>query len=250
MPKIEHTPPPYLQIAGSIRDRILAGELKDGDKIPSVRAIMRDWGVAQATASKVHQALQSEGLVRGVPGIGTVVNSKDTHPYAGDRALTVVRTGKIYPEGHYARILSVELVPSPDDVADALGVEHGAPVIRRARTTYDSSDVPVATSVSWFDGSLLTRAPRLMEPERIPSGTFAYIAEQTGRTIARAHSQLAASAADKVAAAQLGVEERSPVLVSRDRLVDDDGVVIEYGQSTSLPNHWVFVESSASEVAK
>lgn len=249
MPNIERTPP-YLQIAATIRDKIIAGELDDGARIPSAREIVQDWGVALATANKVHQTLRSEGLVRGVPGVGTVVNRKDAHPYAGDRALSVVRTGKIYPEGHYARILSVELVLAPAEVAEALGIEESAPAIRRARTTYDGNDAPVATSVSWFDGALSARAPLLLEAERIRSGTFAYIAEQTGRTIARAISQLAASRADEVAATQLGVEEGSPVLISRDRLVDEDGVVIEYGESTSMPDHWVYVESSALEVTK
>jgi AcrR family transcriptional regulator len=66
---------PYLRIVGELRRRIAAGELAVGDKIPSTRQIMRDWGVAMATASKVIGALRDEGLVRPVPGIGTVVVS-------------------------------------------------------------------------------------------------------------------------------------------------------------------------------
>lgn len=244
MPSIERTDPPYLQIAGYIRNQILSGELKDGDPIPSARKIASEWNVAMATAAKVLTTLRSEGHVKAVTGVGTVVNSKDSHPYAGDRSMSVVRTGRIYPEGHYARILTAELVTAPDRVADALGVEASAPVIRRVRTTYNDQDVPVATSVSWFSGELASRAPLLLETERIPKGTFAYVAEQTGRTLEREHSQLAATGADAAAAEQLGVAEGSPVLVSRDKFVDAGGDVIEYGESTSLPDQWVFVESS------
>ena len=61
------------QIAGQIRDKIKSGELAAGDRVPSTREIMRRWGVAMATASKVLSILKEEGLVRTRPGAGTVV---------------------------------------------------------------------------------------------------------------------------------------------------------------------------------
>ncbi|MFI6119404.1 TetR/AcrR family transcriptional regulator C-terminal domain-containing protein [Streptomyces sp. NPDC051064] len=67
------TEPPYLRIAGEIRRRIASGELGPGDPVPSTRRITQEWGVAMATATKALGALNQEGLVRAVPGIGTVV---------------------------------------------------------------------------------------------------------------------------------------------------------------------------------
>ncbi|MBM7438930.1 TetR/AcrR family transcriptional regulator C-terminal domain-containing protein [Streptomyces sp. HB132] len=67
------TEPPYLRIAGGIRRRIESGELGPGDPVPSTRRITQEWGVAMATATKALGALTQEGLVRAVPGIGTVV---------------------------------------------------------------------------------------------------------------------------------------------------------------------------------
>jgi DNA-binding transcriptional regulator YhcF (GntR family) len=63
----------YLRIAGLIRDRIRAGDLRPGDRVPSTREIIREWGVAMATATKVLGTLRQEGLVEAVPGVGTVV---------------------------------------------------------------------------------------------------------------------------------------------------------------------------------
>ncbi|MFF2726412.1 TetR/AcrR family transcriptional regulator C-terminal domain-containing protein [Streptomyces sp. NPDC058008] len=65
--------PPYLRIAGEIRRRIASGELAPGDAVPSTRRITREWDVAMATATKALGALTREGLVRAVPGVGTVV---------------------------------------------------------------------------------------------------------------------------------------------------------------------------------
>ncbi|MDV5148484.1 TetR/AcrR family transcriptional regulator C-terminal domain-containing protein [Streptomyces sp. SBC-4] len=67
------TEPPYLAIASEIRRRIRSGELSPGDRVPSTRAVTREWGVAMATATKALGVLRQEGLVRPEPGVGTVV---------------------------------------------------------------------------------------------------------------------------------------------------------------------------------
>jgi AcrR family transcriptional regulator len=70
---VTETVPPYRQIVSEVRRRIEAGELRPGDRVPSARAITRQWGVAIATATKVHAALRDEGLTVARPGVGTVV---------------------------------------------------------------------------------------------------------------------------------------------------------------------------------
>lgn len=67
------TPPPYLRIASDIRRRIDEGDLSPGSPVPSTRRITTEYGVAMATATKALGLLKREGLVRVVPGIGTVV---------------------------------------------------------------------------------------------------------------------------------------------------------------------------------
>ncbi|TLP57153.1 TetR/AcrR family transcriptional regulator C-terminal domain-containing protein [Microbispora triticiradicis] len=65
----------YQEIAAELRRRIETGELRPGDRVPSTREIIRRWGVAMATATKVLTELRREGLVRAVPGVGTVVDT-------------------------------------------------------------------------------------------------------------------------------------------------------------------------------
>lgn len=65
--------PPYRRIADHIRARIEAGELLPGDRVPSSRAITREWGVAIATATKALAVLRDGGLTVPKPGVGTVV---------------------------------------------------------------------------------------------------------------------------------------------------------------------------------
>ncbi|MFI5672863.1 GntR family transcriptional regulator [Streptomyces sp. NPDC051704] len=74
------TQAPYARIAAELRGRIERGELRPGDRVPSTRAITQRWGVAMATASKALALLGQEGLVRAVPGVGTLVAAR---PAAG-----------------------------------------------------------------------------------------------------------------------------------------------------------------------
>ncbi|MGI8332793.1 TetR/AcrR family transcriptional regulator C-terminal domain-containing protein [Actinomadura scrupuli] len=79
------TEPPYLRIVSELRHRIAAGELGEGDRVPSTRQIAKEWGVAIATATKVLTTLRQEGLVRVVPGVGTVVAGPDPRPVPARR---------------------------------------------------------------------------------------------------------------------------------------------------------------------
>ncbi|ANN19102.1 GntR family transcriptional regulator [Amycolatopsis orientalis] len=249
MPAVDRPEPPYLQIAGSIRDDIVSGRLKEGDAVPSAREIARNWNVAMATAMKVLSTLRAEGLVRAVRGVGTVVQTRALHRSAQDRTISIARTGKVYPPGHYAKIREAGLLPAPDRVADALGIEEGAPAIRRRRTTYAGDEQPVSTSVSWFDGALAAKAPLLFETERIVEGTVKYVADRTGRVLSSTRTQHAAGLADAEDAAELGVPEGTAILLSRNRFLSAEGDVLEYGESAALPNHWVFYEYNIEDGA-
>ena len=72
-PTVDRPEPPYLQIVKRISEQIRSGELRDGDTVPSTRKLAAEWNVSWPTAAKALTMLQSEGLVRGVVGVGTVV---------------------------------------------------------------------------------------------------------------------------------------------------------------------------------
>jgi DNA-binding transcriptional regulator YhcF (GntR family) len=83
---------PSQRIAGALRERIASGALRPGDRVPSTRQLVRDWGVAMATASRALAVLRDEGLIVTRPGSGTVVRSPDPPPSrtirSADRGLT------------------------------------------------------------------------------------------------------------------------------------------------------------------
>ena len=72
-PTVDRPEPPYLQMVERVREQIRSGELRDGDMVSSTRKLAVEWNVSGPTAAKALTMLQSEGLVRGGGGVGTVV---------------------------------------------------------------------------------------------------------------------------------------------------------------------------------
>lgn len=74
-PSVRREDPPYLQVANHLREQIANGELKAGERVPSEREIVEQWGVSRATATKALAALKADGLVESRPGSRTTVRS-------------------------------------------------------------------------------------------------------------------------------------------------------------------------------
>ncbi|MEV6491081.1 TetR/AcrR family transcriptional regulator C-terminal domain-containing protein [Actinoplanes sp. NPDC051633] len=67
--------PPYRRIAGVIAGQIASGDLAAGDRVPSTRELMRQYGIAMATATKVIAELRGWGLVDARGGGGWVARA-------------------------------------------------------------------------------------------------------------------------------------------------------------------------------
>lgn len=232
-PRLERPAPPYRQIASEIRHQIRSGKLKPGDRVPSVRAILRDYQVAMATAQKALATLRAEGYIRPERGVGSVVTTEEERGRSSsDLVERSQRTGRVYPEGQHAKIVTAGRAAAGEQVAGALGVEVGSEVIRRARITYHG-DAPVAGSTSWFPAEFAKVAPKLLDVERIREGTFAYVAQALGRDLGSWLDQYDLALASEEDARLLAIPEGSPVAHGRNWIYDTQGDVLEYGDSVS-----------------
>ncbi|MBP5647494.1 MAG: GntR family transcriptional regulator [Bacteroidaceae bacterium] len=66
--------PIYLQIADGISEKILSGELKEGDRILSVRELGAELGVNPNTAMRSYEKLTADGIIYNQRGIGYFVS--------------------------------------------------------------------------------------------------------------------------------------------------------------------------------
>lgn len=63
--------PLYVQLAGILREQIISGKLTG--RVPSIKSLAQQYGVAMGTADKALAILRDEGLIRSVIGRGAFV---------------------------------------------------------------------------------------------------------------------------------------------------------------------------------
>ncbi|MFD3418731.1 TetR/AcrR family transcriptional regulator C-terminal domain-containing protein [Streptomyces decoyicus] len=159
-------PPPYRRIVDTIRRRIDTGELAPGDRVPSTRRITQEWGVAMATATKVLTTLRQEGLVRAVPGVGTVVAepqraarggaARERRPRETDSGLSresVVRAGVKVADAEGLRALSMRRVAAEFGVSSMALYRHVAGkdelVLLMADAAFHDIELPEPAPDGW-----------------------------------------------------------------------------------------------------
>lgn len=233
------TPAKFRRIADDFRTRILSGELRAGDEVPSERALATQYDVSRPTATKALSLLRTEGFLTSVQGSGTFVADLNVSRRPRDRYARAKRAGRIYSGDERAEILIAELVEHPPaHVARGLALADTTAAIRRRRITWDGQE-RTEVSTSWFSAELAATAPRLMSTERIRVGTVAYVEEQTGRTADYARDRMTARAAGEQDALDLGLEGPStPVLVVEHTVYDEADSPVEFAEAIYPPGRF------------
>ncbi len=70
--------PIYQQIYEQSKSDILAGKMKQGEYLPSIRSLAKDLKISVITTMKAYEQLEKEGLVTAVQGKGFYVNAQDS----------------------------------------------------------------------------------------------------------------------------------------------------------------------------
>ena len=65
--------PIYAQITRQIQEKILSGELREGDALPSIRALARDLRISDITTKRAYEDLEAAGFITTMPGRGSFV---------------------------------------------------------------------------------------------------------------------------------------------------------------------------------
>src|ERR1700722_15059929 len=65
--------PPYVQLVHQVRQSLLLGYLREGDRLPTVKDVAADLVINPNTVVKAYRQLEHEGLAGGRPGQGTFI---------------------------------------------------------------------------------------------------------------------------------------------------------------------------------
>ncbi|MEU9383409.1 UTRA domain-containing protein [Streptomyces sp. NPDC048279] len=124
---------------------------------------------------------------------------------------------------------SADVVPASAEVADALGVEEGSPVVQRRRRYLDEDGV-IALSTSWLPKELGEAAPELTSTGPLPKMTFGLIEDRTGRRAVKRRDVVSLRSVPEDVAPLLALEAGTLALTMANTYWDQYGQVTEYAR--------------------
>jgi GntR family transcriptional regulator len=152
---------PFRRIVDDLRKLIQTGALTEGDRLPSQPELARQYGVTRVTATKAIAALAAEGLVVTRKGSGAYVRRFQRVLRSSPRRLAATWWGAGHAvqdadTGRRPRSVGIEVatVRAPDDIAAAMGLAAGTPVVRRHRRFVVDDDRPVQLATSWYPADI------------------------------------------------------------------------------------------------
>lgn len=222
----------HRQVASILRNRILKGDLPAETQLPTELELTKSYKVSRTVVRQAMQALEFEGLITRVPGKGTFVRQPPA-PKA-EWAIGSLEDLVSYGMRTRLKILSHAEVPAPDEVAKALHMAPGSPVIEICGVRASSAGplayqrnfllLDVGRSVMNVD---LARIPMLEAMER-----------HAGVRIVRATQWLTAVAASGEVCRILEVKRGAPLLQIERLFISQERGPVEFGVTRFRPDRY------------
>ncbi len=206
----------------SILEQLIDTELHPGDAIPSERSLVTRLGVSRVTVRQAIADLVETGVVERVHGKGTYV----TGPQVDSRLHLTSFSREMRDRGLVPAtvVLAATEEPADDDVAYALRIRPGRPVIRVERLRM-ADGTPMAYEVGHYPAMLF---PGLLQREL--GSLYDVFATEYGVVVTRGEQTVRAESADADRARILGIPKRAPLLV-QERVTHAGERVIELSTS-------------------
>lgn len=216
--------PLYFQIAGRLREQMVAMRLHPGDLLTTDERVQEEFGVSRATARKAIDELADEGLVERITGKGTFVSAPRLRvPLPTMLSFTeeMQRRG-LKPSSH---VISVSWERASDRARQALDIRDNARVLRLERIRF-ADENPILHSVD----ELIE--PIGIGPDEDFSGSLYTLIETHGVQLGECQNIIEAAVTDRRLGQMLKVKSGSPVLSVRRVSYDVKGRPILYEDSS------------------
>lgn len=203
--------PVYYQIREQIRQRILGGQLKPGDPLPTEADICSACGVSRMTARQALTQLAGEGLIVRRRGRGSFV-APPKATLREDSPFVLSYTDLVARLGLQARstIRRQQVVPASGQVAAHLEVPEGEPLIEIVRVRSIEGEA-MSLETSYLPQQLF---PTLVHLDLTDRSLYRVLEETFGITPTHAVDTTELATAGELEARELGLRRGMPVVVS------------------------------------
>ncbi|MFT4136005.1 GntR family transcriptional regulator [Microbacterium sp.] len=224
--------PLYYQVSQRLEQAIRSGEVPTGVRLENEIAIGERLGLSRPTVRRAIQELVDKGLLVRRRGVGTqVVRGQVTRPVELTSLYEDLKNTHHEPA---TRVLSLEVVPATDAVAERLGIAPGTPVVhmRRQRST---DGAPVAVLENYLPEEFAD-----VTTEQLQQRGLYQLLRGRGIAIRIAHQRIGARRAHDDEGELLGIDPDGPVLTMERVAYDASGHAIEYGAHCYRPDSYSF----------
>ncbi|HEY8462988.1 MAG TPA: GntR family transcriptional regulator [Bacillota bacterium] len=221
----------YMQIKNRIKEQILSGQFKKGDKIPSERELCLLFGVSRITVRQAINEAINEGLLFTVQGKGTfVANYND---FKVDQELSHITPFKdsIASAGLSAgtKLLGYQMQPADFMLNKVLNI-HLSQTVFNLNLLGTANDEPVVFYQSFFE---LNLGLKLYQKalEKVEKGTVFStldLYEDLHLTLAYADQTIEALVADESQAQALQIQTGAPLLLITSIIYSKPNLPVEY----------------------
>ncbi len=217
----------WRQIADRIRLAISNGDYDATGMVPPETALAAEFGVNRHTVRSALAALAEEGLVRAVQGRGTMIERKERVSYPISRRTRFSQGLARQVKEIGTKLLGHRQVPASGEVAAALGLAPGSPLVE-LRTVSSGDGRPLSASFSYFPSE---RFPKMAEHyARLGSVTKAFAAQGLDDYV-RAWTEIVSRHADAEELALLKLSPGAIVMEAQSVNADLDGRPVEYSRT-------------------
>jgi GntR family transcriptional regulator len=214
--------PIYVQIRERLREDIIGGSLKRGEKLPAEHELAAQFSVSRMTIRESIEDLVNEGLLYRRHGVGTFV----AFPHLQrDHTRLTSFFDKAQDEGIKVRasLLRLEVVPARSPVAKALDIPAGSQIIR-VKTLRYANNVPITVHDAHVPHTLFASILN----ENFEVQHLWDLFEKCGYRVKRAVQRLEAREADKEIARLMKIKEGAPILFKERTVYATDGTPVEF----------------------
>ncbi|MFD4673460.1 GntR family transcriptional regulator [Lentzea sp. NPDC058450] len=222
--------PLHERIAADLRRRIASGELEVGAAVPSESQLCAQWNASRAPVRQALTTLRAEGMIGGGRGKPAVVRRHTlSQPFETFLSFSSWAAGLGHTPGQ--KTLEIARRPADQDIADALQLDEGTPVVQLLRQRLIDGRPTMLERTTFVEP-----VGRLLFDFDCDSGSlYAHLAEQ-GVDMTVASHQIDAVAANETDAELLEIPVGAPLLRERRRASGVDGRPVEYSDDRYRPD--------------
>jgi len=225
-PKIdkEDYRPFYIQVKQAIEKNIESGGWKIGEKMPGEKELEAMFNVSRTVIRQALNELVIEKRIIREKGRGTFVTKPEVN-FRLVQELTGFYQDTIEQGNEpFTKVIKKELINPSAEILKFLGLEKKSRVIKMHRLR-GIQKKPLILDTTYLPYEL---CPEVMDTDFSSRSLYAFLEEDLGFVIARAHRTLVAVSASKYVAEKLELEINEPIIVFKSIACLEDGRPIEY----------------------